>query len=121
MRQWESYQEQTKRFLSMASNDQPEEGKVDNYYRATLTLLGLSLGYMHHLPSDGEDRTVAIPVSRVQKLWDDVVLKFHSDEILDKRELKPNQLPNEKYNRYITIMPTQQEIDELMKREENLS
>jgi hypothetical protein len=41
--------------------------------------------------------------------------------MLESRPLKPNQLPNEKYNRYVTIMPTQEQIDTVMKREANLS
>lgn len=118
VRNWDNYQEQTKAFLGLASNDQPEEVRTDNYYRATLTLLALSVGYLSRIPRAGEDRTVAVPVGRVQRLWDEVVLKFYSDEMLDKRPLKPNQLPNEKYNRYVTIMPTQAEIDDMLKREQ---
>ena len=107
--------------MELASNGQPEGGKVENYYRATLTLLALSQGYLHRSPKEGEDATVTIPVSRVQKLWDDVVLKFHSEEMIEKRPLKPNQLPNDRYNRYVTIMPTQRQLDEVTKREASLT
>jgi hypothetical protein len=120
-RHWDVYQKQVKAFAEMVVNGQPEETRTDNYYRATLTLLGMSLGYMHRQPKEGEDATVAIPVSRVEKLWDDVVLKYHSDEMIEKRPLKPNQLPNDRYNRYVTIMPTQEQIDTVMKREESFS
>jgi hypothetical protein len=84
-------------------------------------LLALSIGYLHRSPKEGEDATVDIPVSRVQKLWDDVVLKFHSEEMIEKRPLKPNQLPNDRYNRFVTIMPTQKQIDDVMKREGTLA
>lgn len=118
VRHWDRYQRQATNFLAMVRNDQPDEGKIANYYRATLTLLGLSFGYMHNLPAEGEDKTVAIPVSRVQKLWDDVLLKFHSEEMIERREVKDDHLPNDRYNRYVTIMPTQMELDEALKREE---
>jgi hypothetical protein len=116
-RHWIMYEKQAKAFMELASNGQDEGTRTDNYYRATLTLLTLSLGYMHRNPKEGEDMVVVIPVSRVEKLWDDVVLKYHSDEMLESRPLKPNQLPNEKYNRYVTIMPTQKQIDDVAKRE----
>lgn len=119
-RHWDTYISQATTFMGMASNGQAEGGKVENYYRATLTLLALSMGYLHRSPKEGEDATVDIPVSRVQKLWDDVVLKFHSEEMIEKRPLKPNQLPNDRYNRFVTIMPTQRQIDEVTKREASL-
>jgi hypothetical protein len=120
-RHWDAYQQHAKGFLELTLNGQDEGGKVENYYRATLTLLALSLGYLHRTPKEGEDVTVTIPVSRVEKLWDDVLLKYHSDEMLEKRPLKPNQLPNDRYNRYVTIMPTQKQIDDVAKREGTLA
>lgn len=120
-RHWDTYISQATAFMELVSNGQDEGGKVENYYRATLTLLALSMGYLSRTPKEGEDVTVAIPVSRVQKLWDDVVLKFHSEEMIEKRPLKPNQLPNDRYNRYVTIMPTQKQIDEVTKREASLT
>jgi hypothetical protein len=119
-RHWTMYDEQIKAFMELTSNGQAEATRTDNYYRATLTLLALSFGYMHRNPKVGEDMVVVIPVSRVEKLWDDVVLKYHSDAMIEKRPLKANQLPNEKYNRYVTIMPTQEQIDTVMKREGTL-
>jgi hypothetical protein len=119
-RHWTVYENQTKAFIELVVNGQPDGTRTDNYYRATLTLLALSFGYTRRNPKEGEDMSVIIPVSRVEKLWDDVVLKYHSDEMIEKRPLKPNQLPNEKYNRYVTIMPTQEQIDTVMKREANL-
>jgi hypothetical protein len=120
-RHWTMYDKQIKAFMELTSNGQAEATRTDNYYRATLTLLALSFGYMHRTPKEGEDMFQSIPVSRVEKVWDDVLLKYHSDEMLESRPLKPNQLPNEKYNRYVTIMPTQEQIDTVMKREESLS
>ncbi len=119
-RHWDTYISQATTFMELASNGQAEGGKVENYYRATLTLLSLSTGYLRGSPKEGEDMTIPIPVSRVQKLWDDVVLKFHSEEMIEKRPLKANQLPNDRYNRYVTIMPTQEQIDEVTKREASL-
>lgn len=120
-RHWDTYISHATAFMELASNGQAEGGKVENYYRATLTLLALSMGYLSQTPKEGEDVTVSIPVSRVQKLWDDVVLKFHSEEMIEKRPLKANQLPNDRYNRYVTIMPTQRQIDDVTKREQLLA
>jgi hypothetical protein len=119
-RHWTAYEKQTKAFIELVANGQPDGTRTDNYYRATLTLLALSFGYTRRNPKEGEDMFVIIPVSRVEKVWDDVLLKYHSNEMLESRPLKPNQLPNEKYNRYVTIMPTQEQIDTVMKREANL-
>ena len=120
-RHWDTYISQATMFMELASNGQPEEGKVDNYYRATLTMLAQSIGYMHRSPKEGEDATVDIPVSKVQTMWDNIVLKYHSDEMIERRPLKANQLPNDRYNRFVTIMPTQKQIDEVTKREESFS
>ena len=120
-RHWPMYERQAKAFIELVFNGQAEATRTDNYYRATLTLLALSLPYMHRNPKKGEDMFVTLPISRVEKVWDDVLLKYHSDEMLESRPLKPNQLPNEKYNRYVTIMPTQEQIDTVMKREESFS
>jgi hypothetical protein len=120
-RHWTAYEKQVKAFIELVVNSQPDGTRTDNYYRATLTLLALSFGYTRRNPKEGEDMSVIIPVSRVEKVWDDVLLKYHSNEMLESRPLKPNQLPNEKYNRYVTIMPTQEQIDTVMKREANLS
>lgn len=109
---WDRYQRQVTAFLAMVADDQPEEARVDNYYRATLTLLGVALGYIYRQPRRGEDAVVAIAVNRVQKAWDDVVMMYHSEEMLDKREIKANQLPNDRYNRYVTIMPTPEQYAE---------
>lgn len=118
---WVRYQNQTKNFLALVANGQPDDIRTDNFYRATLTLLGLSLGYIHRTPLEGEDASFTVLLSTVQNLWDTVLLKFYSDTMLDKRELKPNQLPNDKYNNYVTIMPTQEEIDRHKERYPNMS
>ena len=46
-------------------------------------------------------------------MLDKVMLQWHSDEMLERRPLKPNQLPNDKYESYITKMPTEEEIKRL--------
>jgi hypothetical protein len=117
---WERYQEQASEFLRLVENGQPDDTRTDNFYRATLTLLGLTLGYVHRTPRIGEDATVVIGVGTVMNMWNNIVMKFHSDEMLDKRALKPNQLPNDKYNRYVTIMPTQAEIDRVAERRKSV-
>ncbi len=107
---WSLYASQCKSFMAAISNNQPEEGKVDNYYRMTLTLLALSLPYTHRNPLVGEDMLVDIPVSAVERMLDKVMMQWHSDEMLENRPLKPNQLPNDKYDSYITKMPSEEEI-----------
>jgi hypothetical protein len=63
---------------------------------------------------------VDIPVSAVERMLDKIMLQWHSDEMIEKRPLKPNQLPNDKYESYITKMPTQEEIDRAQKANERL-
>jgi hypothetical protein len=53
-------------------------------------------------------------------MLDKIMLQWHSDEMIEKRPLKPNQLPNDKYESYITKMPTQEEIDRAQKANERL-
>ena len=103
---WSKYQRQCKRFFALIVDDQPEETRTDNYYRAALTLLGLSLGYIYSWPSKGEDRQVSVGANIALSTFDTLLLKYHSDEMIDKRELKPNQLPNDRYDKLVTIMPT---------------
>lgn len=117
---WSAYSRQCKSFMAAISNDQPEEGKVDNYYRMTLTLLALSMPYTHNKPEVGKDMTVDIPVGAVERMLDKVMMQWHSEEMLEKRPLKPNQLPNDKYESYITKMPSQEEIDRAQKANERL-
>jgi hypothetical protein len=107
---WSAYTRQCKSFFAAISDDQPEEGKVDNYYRMTLTLLALSMPYTHRNPLVGEDMLVDIPVSAVERMLDKIMMQWHSEEMIEKRPLKPNQLPNDKYEAYITKMPTEEEI-----------
>lgn len=113
---WERYLDHATAFLELASNGQADETRTDNFYRATLTLLGLTLGYIYRTPRVGEDATMTIGVNTVMNAWNNIVMKFHSDEVFDKRALKPNQLPNDRYSRFITIMPTQEEIDRVRSR-----
>jgi hypothetical protein len=117
---WSAYSRQCKSFMAAISNDQPEEGKVDNYYRMTLTLLALSMPYTHNKPEVGKDMTVDISVSAVERMLDKVMMQWHSDEMLESRPLKPNQLPNDKYESYITKMPTPKEIEQMQKSNERL-
>jgi hypothetical protein len=117
---WSAYAKQCKSFMAAISNDQPEEGKVDNYYRMTLTLLGMAMPYIHNRPEVGKDMTVDIPVSAVERMLDKIMMQWHSDEMLEKRPLKPNQLPNDKYESYITKMPTPKEIEQMQKPNERL-
>ena len=105
--------------MAAISNNQPEDGKVDNYYRMTLTLLALSMPYTHNKPEVGKDMLVDISVSAVERMLDKVMMQWHSDEMLESRPLKPNQLPNDKYEAYVTKMPTEEELKRLAK-ERNL-
>ena len=116
---WSLYAKQCKSFMAAIRDDQPEEGKVDNYYRMTLTLLAMSMPYMHSKPKLGEDASVDISVSAVERMLDKVMMQWHSEEMLERRPLKPNQLPNDKYESYITKMPTEEELKRLAK-ERNL-
>jgi hypothetical protein len=117
---WSAYSRQCKSFMAAIADDQPEGGKVDNYYRMTLTLLALSMPYTHNKPEVGKDMTVDIPVGAVERMLDKVMMQWHSEEMLEKRPLKPNQLPNDKYESYITKMPSQEEIDRAQKANERL-
>jgi len=116
---WSAYARQCNSFMAAIRNDQPEGGKVDNYYRMTLTLLALSMPYMHNRPEVGKDMTVDISVSAVERMLDKVMMQWHSDEMIERRPLKPNQLPNDKYEAYITKMPSEEDIKRLTK-ERNL-
>lgn len=117
---WSAYSRQCKSFFAAIADDQPEDGRVDNYYRMTLTLLALSMPYTHRNPLVGEDMPVDIPVSAVERMLDKIMLQWHSEEMIEKRPLKPNQLPNDKYEAYVTKMPTQEEIDRIQKANERL-
>lgn len=117
---WSAYAKQCKSFMAAISNNQSEEGKVDNYYRMTLTLLALSMPYTHNKPEVGKDMTVDISVSAVERMLDKVMLQWHSDEMIERRPLKPNQLPNDKYESYVTKMPTPKEIEQIQKSNERL-
>jgi hypothetical protein len=86
----------------------------------TLTLLALSMPYTHRNPLVGEDMTVDISVSAVERMLDKIMMQWHSDEMLESRPLKPNQLPNDKYESYITKMPTPKEIEQMQKSNERL-
>jgi hypothetical protein len=117
---WYAYSKQCKSFFAAIRDDQPEEGKVDNYYRMTLTLLALSMPYTHRNPLVGHDMDVDIPVGAVERMLDKIMMQWHSDEMIEKRPLKPNQLPNDKYESYITKMPSQEEIDRIQKATDRL-
>jgi len=117
---WSAYTRQCSSFFAAIRDDQPEEGKVDNYYRMTLTLLALSMPYTHRNPLVGEDMLVDIPVGAVERMLDKVMMQWHSEEMIEKRPLKPNQLPNDKYEAYVTKMPSQEEIDRAQKANERL-
>jgi hypothetical protein len=114
--QWSKYQRQCKQFFSLIVNDQPEETRTENYYRASLTLLGLSLGYIYSWPSDGEDKQVFVHANIALSTFDNALLRYHSDEMIDRRELKPNQLPNDRYDKLVTIMPTPEQREEFFSR-----
>jgi hypothetical protein len=112
---WSAYARQCNSFMAAISNNQPEGTRTDNYYRMTLTLLALSMPYMHRNPKVGDDMLVDISVSAVERMLDKVMLQWHSDEMIERRPLKPNQLPNDKYESYITKMPTDEDIARLTK------
>lgn len=116
---WSAYASQCKSFMAAISNNQSEETRTDNYYRMTLTLLGMAMPYIHRAPKKDEECIVDIPVGAVDRLLTKIMLQWHSDEMLEKRPLKPNQLPNDKYDTYITRMPTDEELKRLVK-ERNL-
>ena len=117
---WSAYTRQCSSFFAAIRDDQPEDGKVDNYYRMTLTLLALSMPYTHRNPLVGEDMHVDITVSAVERMLDKIMLQWHSEEMIEKRPLKPNQLPNDKYEAYITKMPTPEEIERIKARQPQL-
>jgi hypothetical protein len=53
-------------------------------------------------------------------MLDKIMLQWHSEEMIEKRPLKPNQLPNDKYEAYITKMPTPEEIERIKARQPQL-
>jgi hypothetical protein len=117
---WSAYVRQCNSFFAAIRDDQPEDGKTDNYYRMTLTLLALSMPYTHRNPKVGDDMLVDISVSAVERMLDKVMLQWHSDEMIERRPLKPNQLPNDKYESYVTKMPTEEELERLKNSNERL-
>jgi hypothetical protein len=73
----------------------------------------MAMPYIHRAPKEGEDVVVDISVSAVERMLDKIMMQWHSDEMIEKRPLKPNQLPNDKYEAYITKMPTEEEVKRL--------
>ena len=110
---WSLYASQCKSFMAAINNNQSEETRTDNYYRMTLTLLGMAMPYIHRAPKKDEECIVDIPVGAVDRLLTKIMLQWHSDEMLEKRPLKPNQLPNDKYDTYITRMPSEEDVKRL--------
>jgi hypothetical protein len=117
---WSAYAKQCNSFMAAISNNQPEGTRTDNYYRMTLTLLALSMPYSHRNPKVGDDMLVDISVSAVERMLDKVMMQWHSDEMIERRPLKPNQLPNDKYESYVTKMPTEEELERLKNSNERL-
>jgi len=102
---WFSYQVQCLKFLSLCTSDQPQGAKADNFYAAAITLLGHALMYGYFWPKKGEDMTVELGVPRVLNTFTQIVGKYHSDEMLAKVLVKPNMLPNDKYDAWVTKLP----------------
>ena len=78
--------------LSLMRNDQPEETKADNFYRAFLTLL---VAQQTYTPTKAEFFTVT--KASVEKKADEFVLRVHKEEVLEKKRIPVGRIASTDY------------------------
>jgi len=81
--------------LSLITSDQPEETKAENFYKAALALLagrGVTAGHT----------TIARNYDNAIRDFDLALMLAHAREVLDKKVLTGEEMPNRKYVGWVT-------------------
>jgi hypothetical protein len=96
-------------FISWVSNDQPEETKHANFYRAAMAMLlsaysagNLSISTLTNPAYAANlDRIRWANVDNVTKTFEEVIARVHAPEVLVKVALDKGVPPNSKYERWM--------------------
>ena len=96
-------------FISWVSNDQPEETKHANFYRAAMAMLlsaysagNLSIPTLTNPAYPANlDRTRWANVDNVTRTFEEVIARVHAPEVLVKVALNKGVPPNSKYERWM--------------------
>ena len=101
------YDHSIKSLLSLIENGQGESA-YHNFYRVSMLLLLHLYGDNSYQKGD-ESRIIHIRLSGILPLFDTVLFKRFSDEVLVWQKLAKGKLPTEKYLSWVTTLPASRE------------
>lgn len=88
-------------FYNLVRNDQPEETRLANYYKAAL---GLLTGSRPMIPIDGVTTDVFEFESQgLIAYFDEVLFKYFSDEVFVLKDVPEGQVPSNKYDTWVNM------------------
>lgn len=88
-------------FYNLIRNDQPEETRLANYYKAAL---GLLTGSRPMIPIDGITTDVFEFESQgLIAYFDEVLFKYFSDEVFVLKDVPEGQVPSNKYDTWVNM------------------
>lgn len=90
-----SYEEANKEFFKLITSESHED-----FYKASLILLLAACGGDMQLHSSG-NRIISTVAANITKMLNEVLYKWHSDEVFDRVELPVGKLPNGKYRNWV--------------------
>lgn len=82
-----------------ATEDDPEQ---HDKYRKAFSLIGVCAAENRHRLIPNLEITFSVRVEKIQKMADEIIFKYHSEEVLEPTTLKPGLVPSTKYESWVT-------------------
>ena len=102
-KQQAEFQKKAEAFYELIRNDQPEETKTHNFYKAAV---GYFAGYRSHIVLDSSiSETLHFDYNDAMAGLDEIMFKLFSDEVFVLKDVAQGKAPSNKYDRWVGRVP----------------
>jgi len=86
----------TEEFLALASTPSTDPNQTENFYKAFVWLAFYDVNN-YRLEQD-----LTVHADEFGKTMDEIIFKYHSEEVFERVPIKPNTIPSMKYEKWVT-------------------
>ena len=102
----DNYKPKMENFYNLIRNDQPEEDKSANFYKAAV---GYFAGYRSHLELNSSvPETMYFDCADAMAGLDEILFKWFADEVFVLKDVPAGKVPSNKYDRWVGVAPESQ-------------
>jgi len=87
----------TEELLALASTPSTDPNQTENFYKAFVWLAFYDANNSYRTKQD-----LTVRADDFGKTMDEIIFKYHSDEVFERVPTKPNTIPSMKYEKWVT-------------------